>query len=76
MSNGNEEEEEYHFTLTCERYSTLRSSLLKSLMPDSSLNTQLLRTIMATRDPNIIHLVAKCIHSCFAERDNCFETSE
>ena len=73
---SNEVEDEYHFTLTCERFSALRSSLLASLMPYSSLNTQLQHTILATRDPNIIHLMATFIHSCFAERDNCLETNE
>ena len=65
---SNEVEDEYHFTMSCEAYTTLRNSFLSTLSNASSIDTNqrdrmLLADIMKTTNDEIILSLSKFIFS-------------
>lgn len=74
-----EVEDEYHLTLVCQYYETLRNNshnILKNIF-DMKLNNQtkhkLLQHIMSSTDTVLVDLFSKFVLMCFIKRDNGLE---
>ena len=76
---SNEVEDEYHFTMSCEAYTTLRNNFLSTLSNVYTIDTNqrdrmFLTDIMKTTNDKIILSLSKFIFSSFMEREQLLET--